>query len=122
MSVSVFVTIFIAEAALAGLLTEAVKQWYKNAGKDYSPNMIALVDSVILGALVTSGYYIMKGIPFSVNNIICLLCLIVLNWFGCMLGYDKILQLVKQLTSKEEKSKNEQSNFDTEVEGYSDKL
>lgn len=122
MSVSVFVTIFIAEAALAGLLTEAVKQWYKNAGKDYSPNMIALVDSVILGALVTSGYYIMKGIPFSVNNIICLLCLIVLNWFGCMLGYDKILQLVKQLTSKEEKSKNEQSNIDTEVEGYSDKL
>lgn len=122
MSVSVFVTIFIAEAALAGLLTEAVKQWYKNAGKDYSPNMIALVDSVILGALVTSGYYIMKGIPFSVNNIICLLCLIVLNWFGCMLGYDKILQLVKQLTSKEEKSKNEQSNIHTEVEGYSDKL
>ena len=122
MTVSVFVTIFIAEATLAGLLTEAIKQWYKNAGKDYPPNVIALVNAVVLGALVTSGYYIMRGIPFSVNNIICLLCLIVLNWFGCMLGYDKILQLVKQLTAREEKKKNEQLNADSENEGDSDKL
>ena len=50
------------------------------------------------------------------------MCLIVLNWFGCMLGYDKILQLVKQLTAREEKKENEQLNSDSENEGDSDKL
>lgn len=99
MSISVFVTVFLIEAALATFLTQAVKQFYTNAGKKYSANMIALVDAVVLGLLVTSCFFILNGIQFSLNNIICMIALVALNWFGSMLGYDKIIQFLKQIES-----------------------
>ena len=100
-------TLFIAlytvlAGAVSSLITEAVKKWYTNADKPYSSNIIALVVSVISGGLGTSVYYILKGIPWTVNNIICVLLMIVAIWVTSMVGYDKVKQLLDQIVAANE--------------------
>ena len=49
---------------------------------------------------------------FSINNIICLVLMGVAVWIASMIGYDKVLQLLKQLADitpvKEETSEEEE--------------
>ena len=47
--------------------------------------------------------YMLQAIPWTVNNIICMLLMGVAVWVASMIGYDKVLQLLKQLTSDQSK-------------------
>lgn len=105
MTVTLFISIFTIGAAISGLLTEAVKKAYENAGRQYSANVIALIDAFVVGGLGTAVSYMLLGIPWTVNNIICLILMIVVVWVGSMIGYDKIIQLFAQLKDlKEDKA------------------
>lgn len=97
MTVTLFVTILTIGAAVSALLTEAIKKAYSNEKKDYSANMIALINAVVVGGGGTAVTYMLVGIPWTVNNIICLILMIVCVWIGSMVGYDKIVQLIKQI-------------------------
>lgn len=97
MTITLFISIFTIGAALSGLLTEAVKKAYENAGKQYSANVIALIDALVVGGLGTAMSYMLLGIPWTVNNIICLILMIVVVWVGSMIGYDKVIQLFAQI-------------------------
>lgn len=97
MTITLFISIFTIGAAFSGLLTEAVKKFYENQGKDYSSNVIALINAIVVGGLGTAISYMLLGIPWTVNNIICLILMIVVVWIGSMIGYDKIIQLFGQL-------------------------
>lgn len=99
MTVSLFATILTIGAAVNVLLTEAVKKAYENAGRKCSPNAVALIDAVVVGGLGTAAVYMLMGIPWSVNNIICLAIIVIAVWVGSMIGYDKVLQLVRQIES-----------------------
>ena len=101
MSITLFITMFTVGAAASALLTEAVKKFYANAGKEWSPNVIALVDAVVIGAGGTAVVYMLMNIPWTVNNIICLILMTVCVWIGSMIGYDKVAQLLKQIEEKE---------------------
>ena len=72
MSITLFITMFTVGAAAAALLTEAVKKFYANASKECSPNIVALVDAVVIGAGGTAVVYMLMNIPWTINNIICL--------------------------------------------------
>jgi len=114
MTITLFVTLFTVGATLAGLFTEAIKKAYQNAGKQYSANIIALIDSVVVGGLGTAAAYMLMGIPWTVNNVICLLLMMVVVWLASMLGYDKIAQMLEQIknvssTSVSESSQNNPS-------------
>ena len=101
MSITLFVTMFAVGSAAAALLTEAVKKFYANVGKECSPNVVALVDAVVIGAGGTAVVYMLMNIPWTVNNIICLILMTVCVWIGSMIGYDKVAQLLKQIEEKE---------------------
>ena len=103
MTVTLFISIFTFGAMAAGLLTEAIKKMYDNAGKKYSSNVIALVDAIVVGGLGTAVAYMLLGIDWTVNNIICIFLMIYCVWMGAMLGYDKVLQLLNQLKAAKEK-------------------
>lgn len=100
MTVALFVSILTIGAAASSLLTQAVKKWYENQKKDYSSNVIALINAVIIGCGGTAVTYMLAGISWSVNNIICMIIMGICVWIGSMIGYDKVLQLVKQLGDK----------------------
>ena len=96
MTVTLFVSILAGGAAVSGLVTQAVKKWYENRKKEYSSNMIALINAVVVGGGGTAVSYMLLGIDWTVNNIICLVIMGGAVWLGSMIGYDKILQLIKQ--------------------------
>ena len=111
MSVTLFITIFTIGSMACGLLTEAIKKVYENAHKEFSANIIALVDALVVGGAGTAGAYMLLNIPWTINNIICLVLMIVVIWLGAMLGFDKVKQTIQQLvniTPEKEEPKEEE--------------
>lgn len=95
------VTLFIVLASIcclaSGFLTEGVKTWYKNAGKDYSANLIALINALLVGCGGTAISYVLLEVAFTLPNILCLVLMSVVVWLGSMIGYDKVMQLITQI-------------------------
>ena len=100
MTVNLFVVLVIALCAVSSLLTEAIKKLYENAGRKYSANLIALIDAIVVGCGGTACAYLLMSIPFSTNNIVCLIMMAIVVWIGSMIGYDKVIQLVKQIAGE----------------------
>lgn len=96
MTISLFVSIFVAGGLVTVLLTQAIKQFYYNRGSQASPNIIALINALVVGGLGTAFAYMLLDIPWTVNNILCLIAMVVFVWMGSMLGYSKILQTIQQ--------------------------
>lgn len=105
MTVTLFISLFTFGSMLCGVITEAIKNAYKNADKPYSANVIALVDALVVGGLGTATAYMLMGIPWTVNNIICLVLMCVVIWLGAMVGFDKILQTISQISNLPKKEK-----------------
>ena len=104
MTITLFITFMTAAAEVSGLLTEAIKKAYQNAGRKYSANVLPLINAAVIGGLGMAALYMLLGIPWTVNNIICLVIMIVAVWIGSMIGYDKIIQLLKQIQETEAKA------------------
>ena len=93
MTVELFMFLFGFGSIVSALLTQAVKQ----AFKDLSSNVIALIDAVVVGVLGTGAVYILMGIEWSFANIVCLALMSFSIWLGSMVGYDKVMQTIGQL-------------------------
>ena len=92
-------------ATLSSLLTEAIKVTAKNAGKQWSSNLIALIDAIIVGGGTPIVVYIYNDVPFSAKNILTIVCLIFLTWIGSTIGFDKVKQMILQIKGKEKEDK-----------------
>ena len=112
MTVTLFATILTLGAMANALLTEAIKKMYENDGKTYSANVVALADAFIIGGLGTAAVYMLMGIPWTVNNIICLVIMVVAVWVASMVGYDKMIQLVKQIETATPKAAEPENEAD----------
>ena len=97
MTITLFISILTIGAAITTLLTEAIKKAYDNAKKPYSANIIALINAIIVGAGGTAVTYMLSGVDWTINNIICMALMVLSVWMGSMLGFDKVLQLVNQV-------------------------
>lgn len=101
MTIQLFLVMFTIGSLISSLLTEAIKRWFANQEKEVSANMLAAINSVIIGIIGTVIYYILKGIPFNVVNITCMILMTAAIWAASMVGYDKVMQLIDQITNKE---------------------
>ena len=99
MTITLFIAMLTLGAGVTAMLTEAIKTAYTNAGMMYSSNIIALANAVIVGCGGTAVTYLLLGIPWSLNNFICLVLMGIAVWIASMIGYDKVLQLIKQLAA-----------------------
>ena len=93
MTIELFIYLFTIGSTVASLLTQAIKKAYP----DVSSNILALFSASVVGAIGTVFAYILIGVAFSVQNIICIVLMAVCIWIGSMLGYDKVLQTIRQL-------------------------
>ena len=99
MSVTLFVSIFVGGGLITMLLTQSIKQFYYNRGSEASPNLIALINAVVVGGGGTAFTYMLMNLPWTVNNILCLIAMAFLVWMGSMIGYSKILETIQQFKS-----------------------
>jgi hypothetical protein len=97
MTIAVFLLLLTIFSVCTSLLTEAIKNFYNEQGKNYASNIVVLVAAALIGGLGTVVYYIAAGIAWTPMNIICILLMIIANWVGSMVGYDKVKQAIEQL-------------------------
>lgn len=100
MTVSMFLILLSAFSLIVGLLTQAIKKLLDGLGAKYSSNVVAVIVSAIVGIGGTAVYYVIAGIPFSAVNIICMLLMGIATAVGAMVGYDKVIQTIKQIVEK----------------------
>lgn len=101
MTVTVFLIILTACAAITSLLTEGIKKFLDEQKVTYASNILVLVIAVIVGCGATVLYYVNYQIPFNALNSVYLALMGVANWLGATLGYDKVRQTIAQIGAKE---------------------
>lgn len=87
-------------SVVTSLLTEGVKKFLDSLKVKYAANIVVLIVSVIIGGAGTIVFYMANGIAWTTLNIICVFIMIVMNWLGAMLGYDKVVQAITQMKNK----------------------
>ena len=116
MSVSLFIAIFVGGGLVNILLTQAIKQFYYNRSQSASPNVIALVNALIVGGGGTAFAYMLLGVEWTVNNILCLAAMMLMVWMGSMIGYSKILETYRQFRTWQMQIKNGDNPVDATQE------
>lgn len=96
-SITTFIMLVAICCAVSALMTEAIKAFCKNAGKNCPINLVALIDAFVVGGIGTAIAYVLLGIPFTLANILLILIMAVAIWIGSMIGYDKVMQLITQI-------------------------
>lgn len=105
MDITLFITVLAVAAAVTTLLTEAIKKVYLNMGKSCSPNVIALVNAIVVGCGGTAVVYMLMGIEWTINNVICLILMAFAVWLSSMLGFDKVIQTINQIAKNTNEEK-----------------
>lgn len=93
MTISIFIYLLTIGSFISSLLTEALK----NAFNNIAPNIIALINAFVVGFLGTIAAYILMGVEWNIQNIVCIFLMAVCVFIGSTVGYDKVLQTVSQL-------------------------
>lgn len=101
MTVTVFLIILTACAAITSLLTQAIKKVLDDLKVTYAANIVVLIIAMIVGCGATAIYYVNYEVPFSALNSVYLALMGIANWLGSMLGYDKVKQAIAQISQRE---------------------
>ena len=97
MDLSFLTTALIAVSLLTNLTVEGLKKLMDERGMTYSSNLLAAVTSVIIAAAIFGGYMIMNDITFTVKIAVQIVILMYLAFLSSTVGYDKIIQTLKQI-------------------------
>lgn len=96
MSITVFTTLLTMCSIVTSLVTEVVKKLCK---KPIAINIVVICLSLLIGGGVCIAYYILQGICFNPVNILYVVFMILANFFGATVGYDKVKQSIEQIVN-----------------------
>ena len=99
MDVSVFLQLLCGASILSSVITEFVKQFFKNKEKA-SYNLIALIVGVVVGIGSCHSYYSLNCISFENQGMLISILMGIATAISSMIGYDKVKQLINQLMGK----------------------
>lgn len=100
MTITTFLILLAAFAAVTAVVTEGVKKFLDGQGVTYASNIVVLIVALIVGCGGTAIYYVNYQVPFNALNSVYLALMGVANWLSAMVGYDKVKQAVEQLGKK----------------------
>lgn len=92
MNAEIFGTLLLVTSVFTGLFTEALKKQIQS-----STNLIAGATSIVLSIAVLIGYSIIFNVAVDSKYIVAGVTLCALSWLCSMLGYDKVIQTIKQI-------------------------
>lgn len=97
MSYEVFFMLLLVTSVLCSLTVEALKKMLEGKKIVNEANILAGVVSVILSLAIGICYCITTNTAFNPTIVISIIALIFLSWLCAMLGYDKVMQTIKQI-------------------------
>lgn len=99
MTIEVFLTMLLACSILTMLTVEAIKKMFTN-GEARKANIVAAIVSIVLAVAIAIIYAIMFTVTVDAQYIVMIVALCFLSWLCSMVGYDKVVQAIAQITSK----------------------
>ena len=102
MPISFITTALLAVSLLTNLTVEGIKKLLDGTNAKYSSNILAAILSTILSGAVCAIYLIMNDIGFSVKIGVEIVVLMYLGFLVSTVGYDKVMQTLKQLQASKE--------------------
>lgn len=102
MPISFMTTALLAVSLLTNLTVEGIKKLLDGTNAKYSSNVLAAILSTILSGAVCAIYLIMNDIGFSVKIGVEIVVLMYLGFLVSTVGYDKVIQTLKQLQANKE--------------------
>lgn len=90
-----------------GLVTEALKKILIEHKMKYYANTLAGAVAIVLSAAIGIGYVVITGTAFTASTIVQLVVLVFISWLCSMVGYDKVIQAIKQFKMGGKDDKNE---------------
>lgn len=101
MVLETFLIMLLTVSIFSGLFTEAVKKTLNGVHiQIMSNNILAGIVSVFLSFFVYSWYMVKNGYTYDTQQTIYLIALVLLSWLSAMVGYDKVVQAIIQITTK----------------------
>ena len=102
MPISFMTTALLAVSLLTNLTVEGIKKLLDGTNAKYSSNVLAAILSIILSGAVCAIYLIMNDIGFSMKIGVEIVVLMYLGFLVATVGYDKVIQTLKQLQANKE--------------------
>ena len=98
MSLSFLSCALLTISLLTNFTVEAIKKFLNKTEQKYSSNFLAAIISVITALAVSIIYIIVNGVQFNLIVGIQIVVLMYLSFLTCTIGYDKVIQMVKQIS------------------------
>lgn len=99
MNITVFIGLVTVFSVITSLCTEACKKILDEINVKYASNILVCIIAAIVGILGTCAYYVLFSLEFNAVNIVCILLMSLTTAVGSMVGYDKVIQTIKQIAS-----------------------
>lgn len=96
MEMHVFLLMLLVCSLFTSLTVEAIKKMLE--GKNKKSNLIAAAVAIVLAAAIGIGYAILFGVVNMTQYIVTIVALCFLSWLCAMVGYDKVIQAIRQLS------------------------
>lgn len=107
MPISFLTTALLIVSVITNLTVEGIKKLLDITKVKYSSNVLAAVLSVLITCAVSVIYLIMTDTIFTMKIGVEIVVLMYLGFLISTVGYDKVIQMLKQIQSVKEETKNE---------------
>lgn len=97
MTLHVFLIMLLACSILTTLTVEAIKKMFTD-GEAKKANIIAAIVAVVLAIVIGIGYAIIFAVTINATYVVFIIALCFLSWLCAMVGYDKVVQAITQIT------------------------
>lgn len=101
MTLEIFLMGLMVVSTLTGFVTEAVKSIFAEHNWKYSANTLAGICAFVVASAVGVCYVLFTGMDVTVQVIIANIALVFMSWLCSMVGYDKVMQSLKQFNTIE---------------------
>lgn len=99
MPISFMTTALLVVSLLTNLTVEGIKKLLDGTTAKYSSNVLAAIISTLIAGGACAVYLIMDDIAFSLKIGVEIVILMYLSFLVSTVGYDKVIQAIKQIQS-----------------------
>ena len=96
MTVTTFITLLTAFSTITSLCTQGVKKILDEKKIAYASNVLVAIIACIVGIGGTAVYYVLNSVQFDIANTTCMILMGLATSLGATVGYDKVVQTIKQ--------------------------
>lgn len=100
MTVSFMTTALLLISLVTNFTVEGLKKLLDEAKLTYSSNLLAVIVAIVITGAASAGYLIINDIVFTLKVGVQIAILMYLSFLVSTVGYDKIVQMIEQITGK----------------------